>query len=134
MLSRNKQQVAKSQIQERLRLAPDFVHSQRHTQNGIVPRKAAIATLIDALVREIQGGKQTHDPAESLPGDLIRAKAQWLQEIRCRGRYQMSEIFERMFPPRHALSDGCQGRVERNVDQSCDWQGFQLAHKTHNAQ
>jgi len=93
------------------------VDGQRHAQNRIITRKAAIAALIDALVGEIQRREQTHDPAESLARDLMRAKAEGFQQVCCGRRYQAGEIFKRRFLFRYAFSDGCQRGVERDVEQ-----------------
>ena len=73
VLAGHKQQIAETQGQQRLALALDFLDRQCHSQDRIVPRKAAIPAIIDALIRKIKWRKKANHFAEPLLRQLLRA-------------------------------------------------------------
>ena len=71
MLARDEQNIAKALPQQRPRLALDLLRGERHAQDGVAARKAAVLAGIDAFVREIERRKETNDFAEALPRYLL---------------------------------------------------------------
>ena len=74
MLARNEQNVAKALSRQRARLATHFIHRERHAQNGVVAREAAILAVVDALVGKVERREEPDDFAEALLGDLLGAR------------------------------------------------------------
>ena len=92
VFARDEQNVAKALLLERARLAQDFLDGQRHTQNRIVARKAAIFAVVNAFVGEVKGCEQTNDLAEALLSEGLRAVAHRFEPLACRGRNQCREV------------------------------------------
>ena len=54
MFARDEQQIAKALFPERAGLAEHFVHRERHAQDRVVAREAAVLAVVDALVGKIE--------------------------------------------------------------------------------
>src|SRR5439155_26533769 len=85
MFAGDQEDVAKALFLERARLAQHFVHRERHAQNRIVAREAAVLAVVDALVGEIERREEAEDYAESLLSQGPRAPTERFQQLaRCR--------------------------------------------------
>ena len=71
MFARDEQDVAKPLRRQRPRLAPNFLHRKRHAQDGVVPRKAAVLAVVDALVGKVKRREKSDDFAEALLRELL---------------------------------------------------------------
>ena len=48
----------------------DLVHGEGDAHDaGVIPGEAAVGAVIDALVGDVEGGKEAHGAAEIAPGD-----------------------------------------------------------------
>ena len=73
------------------RFRHDFIHSQGDAQDRIIPRKTAVSTIVDALVRQIKRGKQSHRAPEILPCQRVGCLRHRLQ---FRVGFGRDELFE----------------------------------------
>ena len=99
VLARHEQDIAEALRQERPRLAPHLLRRERHAQDGVVARKAAVLAGIDALVREIERRKEANDLAKALLRHLLRAPGQRFQQLRAGGGNQVREVLQRQLAP-----------------------------------
>ena len=84
---------------ERPRLAPHLLRRERHAQDGVVARKAAVLAVVDALVGEIERRKEANDLAEALLRHLLRAPGQRLQQLRPGRGNQVRKVLQRQLEP-----------------------------------
>ncbi len=132
MLARHEQDIAEALPQERPRLAPHFLRGERDAQDWVVARKAAVLAGIDALVGEIERGKETNDFAKALLRHLPRAPAKRFQQLRGGRGNQMREISQRQLRFAQAGPGRGRGRRERAPEQGRQRQGVKFSNKTHN--
>ena len=117
MLARHEQDVAKALRQQRPRLAPHLLQRQRHAQDRVVAREAAVLAGVDALVREIERRKEPDDLAEALLRHLLRAPGQRLQQLRSRRGNQVRKIVQRQLRLAQARARRARGRRQRALHQ-----------------
>ena len=50
----------------------DLIDGEGGAEDGVVAREAAVLAVVDALVGDVEGGKEAHGAAEVAPGDGAR--------------------------------------------------------------
>ena len=81
MFAGDEQDVAKAMFLERARFAQNFIHCERHAEDGVVAREAAISAVVDALVGNVQRREESNDFAEALLRERLRTAAKRLQQF-----------------------------------------------------
>lgn len=71
VLARDEENVSEAERVQVLGLGDYLLHGERGAENGIVPREAAVGTVVDALVGNIEWREETHRLAEMPAGDAL---------------------------------------------------------------
>ena len=129
MLPRHEQDVPKTLRQEMLRLRHDLIHRERHAQDRVVvARKAAVAAVVHAFVRDIQRREQPHRSPKVPPRDhprLLRHRLDLRRPLRLQqGR---KALHQRRFTRREGIERGNEGGGHGRVSVNphyvrCNWQ------------
>ena len=82
MLASHKQDLTESRGCQMPGLGHHLIVIEGDAQNGIVPRKSTVAAIVDALVRQVKGGKQPHGAAEILQCQETRLPGHGLEFLR----------------------------------------------------
>ena len=102
---------------------------QRHAQDRVVAREAAVFAVVDALVGKVERREQADDLAEALLGQRLRAPAHRLQQFAGGGRNQGGKIAQ----GKMGLSQDFACHVGRGgqaaLEQAVQRQGIELSDK-----
>ena len=134
MLARHEQDVAEALRLQRPRLAQHFVHRQRHAQDRVVAREAAVFAVVDALVGKVKRREQADDLAEPLLRERVRPPAQCVPtSSAAAGEIRLREIRQRKFLLRQTLAHRRAAGVQRTFHQRLQRQRIEFSDKAHEA-
>ena len=109
-----------------------FVHRQRHAQDRVVAREAAVLAVVDALVGKVERREQADDFAEPLLRQRVRAAAHRFQQFARGRRNQRGEIAPAtVFPSPAIRAPRQRSVVQRPLHQRRQRQRIEFRNKTH---
>ena len=73
MFTGDEKNIAEALLLERAGFGEQIIRRERHAQDRIVAREAAVFAIVDALVREIERREEANDFAEAFDGERMRA-------------------------------------------------------------
>ena len=131
VFSGHEQDVAEPLTREGPGFALDLRLRQGDPQDGVVPRKAAVGAVVDALVAEVQRGEQADGLAEPLASERLGSSAEFFEPGGGRGREQRGEIAQRRWAaPEHRIDPFGIGRSGL-THQTLQRQGAEGLDETH---
>ena len=86
VLTGNEKQLAETLACKVLSFFHHFFDRERDAQDGVLTRESAVATAINAFIRQVKRGKEPHRATEMLKRELSRSRRERIQLLICLGR------------------------------------------------
>ena len=131
MFAGYEQDIAETLFGQCARLSHHLINGEGHAQDGIVSGETAVAAVIDALVGEVERGKEPDHPAKTLLGEGLCLLAHGLKAFTGSGRNEPGKISEVRVFLFKALLNGILGGLHGVMKEAFQWQLIEVIDEAH---